>query len=477
VRDAWPVSKVVALIDPLAIINGRKVYFLRDTFGGEVPLSCPYPPLELAFAAALLREGGHRPVLLAANVLQMPHAAVVEQLRTEQPEVVLVPSAWGSLGDDVLLLSQLRERFPDATLLISGPNVTAEPAAVLSRAPVDAVILGEPEEAVRMVADGHPLAQVPNLAIRAGADVLTTERRLPPGWITQPLPARDLLDLKLYTIPFARRTPATTIAASRGCAHSCTFCPSQLWHHRTVRERPVERVIEELEEISRRYGIHEVHFRDDTFTGNAERVHAICDAMDAAGLQLSWRCFGSASTVSPELLQRMAASGCFQVCYGFESGVDEILKKTGKGTSVAQGVDAARWTHEAGMEVSGTFLVGLEGETEQTIDQSIQFAIANDLDYVQVNVAVPLPSTGFGRRSERRGLESSPEAFRWIGADTTQSATMDGGALPGHVKHFYRRFYLRPSYVAGRLTSRRGLHALVSHARLGAKMMAAVLAR
>jgi len=464
----------VALIDPLAVIDGRKVFFLRDTFGGEVPLSCPYPPLELAFAASLLREGGHHPDLIAANVRGWNHDRVVEHLQRSPPDVVLVPSAWGSLVDDRLLFQKVRAVAPDATLMISGPNVTATPEKVLETTEVDAVILGEPEEAVRLLADGKEWADIPNLVFRGEDGVVRTERRLPPDWIHQPFPARDLLDLPKYTIPFARRGLATTVATTRGCLHTCTFCPSQLWHHRTVRARPVDAVVAEFEELAGRYGVREVHFRDDTFTGDHDRVHALCDAMDKAGLDLTWRCFGSASTVNADLLQRMAASGCFQVCYGFESGDDTVLRKTGKGTTVAQGVDAARWTHEAGMEVSGTFLVGLEGETEETVDCSIRFAVDNDLDYVQVNVAVPLPSTGFGKRHDRKGLESNPEAFRWIGADTTESANIKGGGFPVHVRRFYQRFYLRPGYVAGRLTSRRGLHALVSHARLGARMVRAV---
>ena len=468
-------SKRVALIDPLAVIDGRRVFFLRDTFGGEVPLSCPYPPLELAFTAALLSAGGHTPEMVAANVLGLEHDAVVRRLSQSRPDIVLVPSAWGSLEDDRRLFGMLRSALPDAVLLISGPNVTATPEPILDRLDVDAVIMGEPEEAVRLIADGESLSVVPNLVFRGEDGHAHTERRLPPGWIHQPAPARDLLPLHRYTIPFARRGPATTVATTRGCAHTCTFCPSQLWHHRTVRARPVDAVIAEFEDLVGRHGIREVHFRDDTFTGDPERVHALCDAMDAAGLDLSWRCFGSASTVSEGLLKRMAASGCFQVCYGFESGDNTILRKTGKGTTVTQGVDAARWTHAAGMEVSGTFLVGLEGETEASVERSIRFAIDNDLDYVQVNVAVPLPETGFGKRASRAGLESRPESFRWIGADTTDSATMEDGSMPVHVRRFYRRFYLRPSYVMGRLTSRRGIHALVSHARLGTRMVRAVM--
>lgn len=468
-------SSRVALIDPLAVIDGRKVFFLRDTFGGEVPLSCPYPPLELAFAASLLMEGGHEANLVAANVRGMTHDRVVDHLRRYPPDVVLIPSAWGSLGDDRRLLTQLKDAFPDATLTICGPNVTATPEAVLDSSDVDVVICGEPEEAVRLLADGQPVSAIPNAVYRADGGHVRTERRLPPDWIHQPRPARQLLDLPSYTIPFARRGLATTVSTTRGCLHSCTFCPSQLWNHRTVRARPVDSVIAEFEELVGRYGVREVHFRDDTFTGDHDRVYALCDAMDRAGLDLSWRCFGSASTVDAPLLRRMASSGCFQVCYGFESGDDSVLRKTGKGTTVSQGVDAARWTHEAGMEVSGTFLVGLEGETEDTVDASIRFAVDNDLDYVQVNVAVPLPMTGFGKRHSRKGLESNPEAFRWIGADTTESTTMKDGGFPVHVRRFYQRFYLRPSYVAGRLTSRRGLHALVSHARLGVRMVRAVM--
>ena len=468
-------SSRVALIDPLAVIDGRKVFFLRDTFGGEVPLSCPYPPLELAFTAALLLEGGHEPNLVAANVRGMTHDAVVQHLRRSPPDVVLIPSAWGSLNDDRRLLALLKEAFPNATLTISGPNVSATPEAVLASSEVDVVICGEPEEAVRLIADGEPLGSVPNVVFRDDLGPVATERRLPPGWIHQPAPARQLLDLSRYTIPFARRGPATTVSTTRGCAHYCTFCPSQIWHHRTVRSRPVDAVMAEFEELVGRYGIREVHFRDDTFTGDHDRVYELCDALDSSGLDLTWRCFGSASTVNRELLSRMASAGCFQVCFGFESGDDAILRRTGKGTTVAQGVDAARWTHEAGMEVSGTFLVGLEGETEASVERSVRFAIDNDLDYVQVNAAVPLPATGFGKRTSRKGLESRPETFRWIGADPSESATMEAGTLPIQVRNFYQRFYLRPGYVAGRLTSRRGLHALVSHARLGAKMVRAVM--
>ena len=236
----------VETTDPLAVIDGRKVFFLRDTFGGEVPLSCPYPPLELAYTASLLREGGHQPDLIAANIRGWNHDRVVEHFSRSTPDVVLVPSAWGSLVDDRLLFQKLRRAAPNATLMISGPNVTATPEKVLETTDVDAVILGEPEEAVRLMADGQDWSEIPNLAYRENKGVVLTERRLPPDWIHQPAPARDLLDLPKYTIPFARRGLATTVATTRGCLHSCTFCPSQLWNHRTVRARPVDAVIAEL---------------------------------------------------------------------------------------------------------------------------------------------------------------------------------------------------------------------------------------
>lgn len=460
----------VVLIDPLAVINGRKVLFLRDNFGGEVPLSCPYPPLELAFTAAVLRRAGVPVELLAANVLGLVHEDVVRRLAERPPAWVVFPSAWGSLKDDYRLAGLLRAALPETRLAICGPNVTASPEKVLRASALDVVILGEPEEAVLRLAQGEDRGTVPNVAFLDQGALVTTERRPPPGWPDYPLPARDLLDLSRYTIPFSRRLPCTTLATTRGCPHHCTFCPTQIWNRGEVRPRPVARVEEELLELVRRYGMREVNFRDDTFTWNRERVLAIGDAILRNGLDLTWRCFATASTVDKPLLEFMASAGCTQVCFGFESGDDAVLRKTGKGTTVDQGRQAAAWAKEAGLEVSGTFIVGLEGDTPDTIDRSIRFAIDAELDYVQVNVAAPMPTTGFGKRQERQGLAGDPDAFRWSGAATGETRALKPDQLPEHARRFYQAFYLRPAYIGGRLRSRRNVTSLLSHARLGAKM-------
>ncbi len=460
----------VALIDPLAVIDGREAIFLRDNFGGEVPLSCPYPPLELAFTAAVLRRDGIDVELIAANVEGLRHDAVATRLREDPPSHVLIPSAWGALNDDFRLLSILKAALPDTTLMICGPNVTVDAERVLSESAADIVVLGEPEEATLMLASGTPRADVYNIAYREGDDVVRTERRVPPGWADYPVPARDLLDLSKYTIPFSRRLPATTIATTRGCVHSCTFCPTQIWNARHVRPRPISLVMEEIDELVERHGIRELSFRDDTFTGDRERVVQMCEALFERGHDLTWRCFATVSTVDPDLLQLMAAAGCTQVCFGFESGDDGVLRKTGKGTTVAQGRDAVRWAKEAGLEISGTFMVGLEGATEESIERSIAFATQQELDYIQVNVAVAMPGTGFGKRKKRKGLESRPEDFRWEGRATGGTEALTSEELPALARRFYRRFYLRPSYIAGRLRSRRGIASLYSHAELGFRM-------
>lgn len=460
----------VTLVDPLAVINGRKALFLRDNFGGEVPLSCPYPPLELAFTAAVLRRERIPVELIAANVLDITHERLVAQLRVSPPAAVLVPSAWGSLLDDFNLFEQLSQAIPRTTRVICGPNVTAEPERALREGHADIVILGEPEEATMRLGKGDAWRDIPNIAFLENDRVVTTERRPPPGWPTYPLPARDLLDLGLYTIPFSRRHPSTTIATTRGCPHRCTFCPTQIWNKGEVRARGVDLVLSEIDELVDRYGIRELVFRDDTFTWSHDRVLALCEGLLRRGHDLTWRCFGTVSTVTPEVLQLMATAGCTQICYGFESGDEQVLRRTGKGTTVSQGHEAVRWSRSAGIEISGTFIVGLEGETEESIRRSIAFAKENDLDYIQVNVAVPMPTTGFGRRRERQGLKSTPELFRWSGAETSETRELGATDLPRHARRFYREFYLRPRYVASRLTSRRGVEALLSHARLGLRM-------
>jgi anaerobic magnesium-protoporphyrin IX monomethyl ester cyclase len=461
----------ITLLEPRAVIDGRPVQFLRDVFGGEVPLSCPYPPLELAFCAAVLREAELPVELIPANVLGLDHDRVAAMLAADPPAMVVVPSAWGSLSDDLDLLRRLRTALPQTRLVLFGPNVTATPAPTLGTGAVDVVIIGEPEEAVLRLAQGEDPAAVPNLAFLQGGELVRTEQRFPPNWARYPLPARDLLPLAKYTIPFARRHPCTTMVTTRGCPSACNFCPTHLWHRRTVRPRPIPLVMAEIDELVGRYGMREIVIRDDTFTWDRDRVVAFCDALLDRDHDLTWRCFATVDTVDPELLRTMAAAGCTQVCFGFESGDDALLARTGKNTTAQQGVDAARWVHAAGMEVSGTFLVGLEGETHETIARSIAFAKATRLDYVQVNVATPLPGTGFGKRHERRGGEARHDSFRWVGAHTGRSEALSPEALSTEAKRFYRDFYLRPRYVIGRLRSRRGIGALWAHARLGSRMV------
>jgi radical SAM superfamily enzyme YgiQ (UPF0313 family) len=465
-------SERVTLIEPLAVIHGREAIFLRDNFGGEVPLSCPYPPLELLYTAALLRQANIGVELIPANVLRMHHDAVVARLRPSPPAWALIPSAWGSLLDDFRLIRLLKEALPATKVVISGPNVTADPERPLREGGADVVILGEPEEAMVELARGTPLRTLANVAYLDGGQVVVGERRLPAGWASYPLPARDLVDLSRYLIPFSSRVPSTTMATVRGCPKKCTFCPTQIWNQRTVRARPIDLVMAEVDELVDRYAMREVAIRDDTFTWDRDRVHEFCDAMLRSGRarDLTWRCFATVDTVDEELLAVMASAGCVQVCYGFESADDTVLRKTGKETTVAQGYEAVRWSKAAGLEVSGTFIVGLEGDTPETIQRSIDFAKANDLDYLQVNVAVPLPTTGFGKRQERAGRHSRPEAFRWFGEGTGETAEIGKADLPAYARRFYREFYLRPAYIAGRLTSRRSARALWNHVKLGVRM-------
>ncbi len=461
----------VALVDPCAVIAGRKVNFLRDNFGGEVPLSCAYPPLELAFTASLLESQGTTVTLIPANVLGIPHVELSKRLKETNPQFIFVPSAWGSLSDDLELMRQLRENVPNAQLLIGGPNIAAGPDRPLSSGLVDFALTAEPESTVAQLAAGVDRTNIHNLSWLEEGKLVQTERSLPTDWITQPPPARNLLPLEKYLVPFSQRLPSTTMQTARGCSSSCNFCPTHIWNGFRVRERPLDLVIVEILELVHRYGIKEVSIRDDTFTANRTRVLEFCERLTQQKIDLSWRCFATAATVDPELLKTMRRAGCFQICIGFESGADEILKRTGKKTTVQQGQDAARWAHDAGIEVSGTFLVGLQGESVETIEESIRTAIEMKLDYVQVNVATPLPGTGFARIQSRANRHSSPDQFRWSGMPTGETEFMSPDELAANARRFYRKFYFRPEYVFGRLTSARGLRSLISHARLGMRMV------
>ena len=149
----------------------------------------------------------------------------------------------------------------------------------------------------------------------------------------------------------------------------------------------------ELRELIDRYGVRNFYFMDDLFTINVKRLEAILDYFIAQNLDVRWRCLARVDRVTPDLLQKMYEAGCRQIHFGIESGNEEILKKTAKHINLDQVRQAIEWTEDAGIMSKGYFILGLPGDNEQTMNETIEFAASLRLSEAMFSIATPMPGT------------------------------------------------------------------------------------
>jgi len=466
--------KKVFLLNPLTQISNRgHAHFLRDYSGPELPNSMIYPPLDLAYTAALLRKNNILVTLLDASTLHISNSEVIKIIDKGKPDFVGIPSAWLSIHSDLDLAKNLKNKLPSVKIIFSGPNVTVEPDIALSTGYVDYVALGEPEKPFLDIVNG---VMNENIAYRSDGKSIVTKRTLLQDLDTFPFPARDLLPNERYRAPYVRKNPFTSISTSRGCPYSkCIFCPTNIWYMNQVRYRSVENVIQEIDEIINKFKIYSIIFRDQSLTFEQGRLVRLCEEIIRKGYFISWRCFSGVKDVNKNLLSIMKKAGCYQISYGFESGSQEILDLSNKGITLAESMDASRLTREAGIEVSGSFMLGMWGDTEETIKKTIDFAVKLNLDYAEFILATPFPSTKFYEQcgfSEKKPLRLSRH---WYNRSYNSNIFLDEDFLLKQLKNAYKRFYLRPRYIFNRLFSTASLKQLALQMQMAVSLLKELL--
>lgn len=280
--------------------------------------------------------------------------------------------------------------------------------------------------------------------------LLRVERRHRKGAYRVPRPRHELFPEHGYRFSFARRTPFATLVTDYGCPYPCTFCVMSTlgWQ-----QRPVEDVLEEVDHLRGR-GVTELFFLDQTFGVDRERARRLCAALEQRG-DLSWTAFTRPDTATDELLAAMARAGCHTVILGVESADDALLALYRKGYAASAVVEAFARCRRHGLRTVGTFILGLPEETRESLERTLELAIALELDFLSVNVAVPRFGTPFRAQALELGL-ADPEdlVMDQAGADAfLPTRTLDRAEMLALKKRLVRRFYLRPGYLWRRLRS------------------------
>ena len=316
-------------------------------------------------------------------------------LLERRPDVVGISQMFSYLDRAITSLVRLvREICPDARIVLGGIHPTVCPEAVLSANPeVDFVVLGEGEVAFRNLLDclNHEgdVSRLRSLAYRDRTGIVVNTDRDPlPDVDALPLPARDMVDMRLYQNP-------ANLVTSRGCPYRCSFCAAERLHHGRWRGRRPDLVVEELRNLVTTYGTTSVWFQDENMGVDQARMGTLFDSIGQAQLPLRWSC-QTAFTVSRltrDLLERAKRAGATEIGLALESGNDHTLAIVGKPSRTEHIRRVRRWAGELGLYTSASLVVGLPGETREDVHDTQRFALALELDSYTVVTLLPLPGT------------------------------------------------------------------------------------
>jgi len=379
----------------------------------------------------------------------------------DSAELVILHTSTPSFGQDVRTAALIKARNPQCQVGFVGAKVMVEPEKSLAASPaIDFVCREEYDYTCVDLAEGKPFAEIDGITYRAadGAIIHNKNRAtiedmdaLP---MVSPIYKRDL-KIENYFGGYLRH-PYVSFYTGRGCKSRCTFClwPQTVSGH-NYRFRSVAKVIEEVEYILKEIPeTKEIFFDDDTLTDNHDRVMELAVALGKLGFgkpgfKVSWSCNAKANVPRP-VLEVLRANGLRLLLVGYESGNQQILHNIKKGLLVKVARQFTKDCHELGIVIHGTFILGLPGETLETIEETINYAKDIDPHTIQVSLAAPYPGTFLFKQASENGWFDGGDHLLDDGGN--QIAQLSYPHLPAavifdKVEEFYKRFYFRPRKI------------------------------
>ncbi|MGD9208984.1 MAG: radical SAM protein, partial [Syntrophobacterales bacterium] len=366
-------------------------------------------------AAAVMRERGHEVFYIDCQAEGVTLPQLFEKVKAIVPDLVVMYVEQIKVNVDLEITKELKNSL-DLEVVFVGPFVTPLDHEVMTLSPhLDFVIRGEYEYALADLADGigdgNSLKEIPGITWRDGDAV---SRGASPHRLTDldslPIPAYDLIDFNNYTESVFIYHPAAAMATSRGCPYKCIYCwfPQTMYSHRWVAQSP-ERMYEEVRYMVERFGVREIKIDDDTFEIDRQRVVEFCELLIRNNVKVAWAPQCRPDLVDEELLRLMKRAGCIRILWGCESASQEVLDKMKKGFKVADIERATRLSQKLGIEALNCFMLGFPWDTEETIQETIEFAYKLNAEFTQFAIPTPLPGTEFYQLAREQGYIQATE--------------------------------------------------------------------
>jgi len=368
-------------------------------------------------------------------------------------DMVVMYTSTPTLSLDIATAKAIKAARAGIVTVLVGPHVSILPEESLrqSEGAVDIICRGEFDYSIKELCEGQAWEDVAGLSFRRGSDVVHTPDR-------QPLKDLDALpfasqvylrDLPIneYIIPHFLH-PYVSIYSSRGCPSRCIYCLwPQTFSGRALRCRSPQNVFAEVEWIVKNIPqTREISFDDDTFTADINHARAVAQLLKPLGI--SWT-INARANCDYETLKIMRESGLRHVVVGYESGNEKILKNIKKGVTKEQAIRFTKDCQKLGLSIHGAFIMGLPGESRETIAETIEFAKRLDLNSIQASIASPYPGTEFYDLCVENNWIASASFLDGSGHQkcTISYPELSSAEIFNSVEEFYNKFYFRPRYI------------------------------
>lgn len=418
----------VLLLKPYVTINTEDV----DTFG-------LYPPLGLGYLASVLERENITVKIVDCQLSDKPvrkvkgkerirfgmsDEEIERELRSFSPQIVGISSNFTCFSDDPIEIARLTRRVcPNALLVMGGAHVTMAYNEILEKGDADIVVRGDGEitflELVKRIREKQPYDSIEGIALRnSNSEVLANKPGSPIMNLDDlPFPAYHLFQMDRYinqrdkNFAFYLNYPFGFVMSSRGCPYNCIFCSTSKFFKR-YRTRSPGSVVDEIELLSKNYGIKEIHYLDDSFNADKKRAASICREIIDRRLNISWQVGQGINieNVDKALLQIMVKSGLYRIGFSIESGSEDTLRYVRKKLDLPHARRVIIECNKLGIYTFGNFIIGFPYETRAEINKTISFIMNSNLDFINLLICQPLAGADLYDSFKEAGLfDGSPK--------------------------------------------------------------------
>ena len=448
--------------------------------------SFTYPPMGILYIATYAKKMGLSVKFIDSLIEGGTKEEIAASIVNENPKFVCFSIMTCQIHSAMKLAEMIKNTNKDIKIAFGGSHIASTKEELFHfTKDVDYLMYGEAEKSFYELYNAkneEDLSKISGLIYRAG-DAIKINPNVPIQNLDElPFPDLSLTKLYAYNGYYVKSLPVATVMGTRGCPFRCTFCDQFATMGREFRFRSPKNIVDEIEHNHDTFGVRDFVFKDSTFTCNKPWVYDICKEIVDRKLRINWSCNTRVSMVDEPMLKAMKEAGCYMIAFGIESGSQHVLNMMKKGTTVEQAYKAIRLCKEANIEITGYFMIGNPGESEEDAIKTIELAKEIDLDYATFGVTIAYPNTEIYHWAlQNNCLKDRQWYMKEVDTDIVGTREINGGALDKEdfpldvqlelCKRANKEFYFRPSYIIKKITKIRSFSDLTRNLKAAAEIM------